>query len=164
MPTGATTSVDETALREAVQGILAAVPGLLKAADRPGARTAWEELKGLTAPKVFAEVSIGSSRETLVSAGNVEERPTIQVDLWLPFSYDDNSERSFDAVRRAVKDALRAAHYLGQAAGVLVDDYELPQTTFNGRDVFHDGEHEVGCHHAVITEEVLWEFSYSFNE
>lgn len=157
MPTGATTSLDEEAVKTAVRGLLAGVTGIGKVGDRVGDRATWLERRF---PKqAYSEVTVPGIAERLEASGEIEERATVRIDLWMSWSHDDRTEPTFAALLRAVKAVLRAARYLGGDEGEIVDDTELPQT-LNELAPFGEEEKVVLCHHGVLTFEAVWEFRW----
>jgi hypothetical protein len=144
-------------LKTAVKQIMQTVAGIGTVETRVGGMRGWNSRPGETAP--FWEISVvGVLEEGCGTGPQAFERARIQIEGFLPHSYGDNSDATWDALLLAVRDALRqyypALHGLG-ATGVRGSG--LPQLLSN-RVHPYESDHQVNpaarntklVHHAVL--------------
>lgn len=150
-------SLSFAVLKTAVKQIMDTVSGIGIVETRVGGMRAWNSRPGELAP--FWEISVvGALEEGCGTGPQAFERPRIQIEGFLPFSYGDNSDATWDALLLAVRDALRqyypALHGLG-ATGVRGTG--LPQLLSN-RVHAYESDHQTNpaarnsklVHHAVL--------------
>lgn len=155
----ATNSASQKEAKEAVKAILDTITGVGKVEARYGGSETWIDT---ARPKqAFWEVTYRGAQESGGGIGlQAIETMRIWVEGWMPFSYSDRTEDTWDALLDSVRDTLRTYPTLAcEIEGVRGS--RLPFYQENAIRPYSDTKSTKLCHYARIELQVDRWFTYS---